>query len=500
MQSSVPWYAESSEVLRARVAGIIPEPFAFIQHGFVNDGVPSVAATLVTRKRKKKSDRQEVLLQVQASNARAARALGMRRLTSRVPKPIANHEVNAVLFQQGMNMGSADAVAEKLRQRCVADVVISSASVDFLGKVVDSTLRITVGWQAYVEYTGYFFQYVPDGIFTLKSSETMVEDGENGDMTVVRSIYTFTGSLVVSSAVAESEPDNPSGASCIEDDANSFPNKSSREVDGKESCSLAGSTIERSEVGPIQKELNSVFLVDQFNDESGMVEITEALFSEDGLPTLTGDAEQELLQSPEFLVSSEDCLGITTEDESKLTACPDSEPVPSSDGVTSSSVRLSKTPSESSMLDSSQPPAQTSDEKGASLASQTKVVLKPKPAQAPKVQDEHVHNVFVDKEFDVAERFLITEASSNPTASSSTGKRTTEKRETMVPSNSNSDVDTSSSMSSDDSSVNSSSISTSPTPAPTVVASLDVIGAFNVYLNRQMQVEKLEFVYRNRLS
>eukprot|EP01033_Poteriospumella_lacustris_P011445 gene11445-8143_t len=231
-----------------------------------------------------------------------------------------------------------------------------------------------------------------------------------------------------------------------------------------------------------------------------MVEITEALFAEDGLPTLTVDAEQELLQSPEFLVSSEDYLGKMTEDVSKLTECPDSERVPSSDEVTSSSIRLSKTPSESSMLDSSQPPAQASDEKGASSSSHTKVVLKPKSARVPKVQDEHVHNVFVDKELDVAERFLITEASSNPTTSSSTGKRTIEKRETMVPTNNSSDVDTSSSMSSDDSSVNSLSTSSSPTPAPAVVASLDVIGAFNVYLNRQMQVEKLEFVYRNRLS
>lgn len=462
MQSSVPWYAESSEAMRARVAGIIPEPLAFIRHGFVNGGVPSAAATLVTRKRKKKNDRQHSLLHVEASNARAAKPLAM--MAMRVPKPITDYEVNAVLFQQGMNMGSADAVAEKLRQRCVPDVVISSASVDFLGKVIESTLRITVGWQAYVEYTGYFFQYVPDGIFTLKNSETMVEDGENGEMTVVRSIYTFTGSLVVSSAVAESEPDVPTEASCIENDTDSFS------ASAKESYS-----------SDVRKELDSVISVDQMNGESGMVEITEALFAEDGLPTLTVDAEQELLQSPEFLVVSKEC--------------PDSEQAPSSDEVISS-LRLSKAPSESSISVSSQSSAQPSDKKGTPSYSHTKVLLKPKPARVPKVQDEHAHNVFVDKELDVAERFLITEAPSK----AATGKRTTDKKETMVPTNNGSDVDTNSSMSSDDSSVNSLSTSSSTTPAPAVVASLDVIGAFNVYLNRQMRVEKLEFVYRNRLS
>lgn len=500
MNSNIPWYADSTEQLKARVSriignsapGEIPLPVlplnskTITKYSFEKSltQAPVDHNKLKKRKSKKVSKFQpkntSLLLPVgngnnyfqhqqhfpQYSSVRVVSpvALSNQNIALSIPKSLTNFELYAVLFQQGMNMGSADAVAQKLRQRCVSDVVISSASSDFLGKVIESTLRITVGWEAYVEYTSYFFQFVPDGIFSLKSTQTITNDDHGEDLVVVRSIYTFTGSLVNTTPALVGEDTNTSVNSEIE--------LENTILTDEETVVSGNNNVKR-----VCLDLETNILREELMLSSGIVEnistVHGNIFQEDGLPELNPSDEIDLFQSSDFLQD----FALTSNESAAIHD--------DSISITSNS-DISRDHSWEKLNVDFVNDSERQNVELSSTAAKKSLILKPK--HIPKVQSELAHNVIADKELDITERFLLDEFERNVVVSSpSTITKGTNGIDTSNATRVSPESDTSTS----------SSVGV-PVVTPSIVTSIDVIGAFNVYLNRQMQVEKLEFVYRNR--
>lgn len=506
MNSNIPWYADSTEELKARASRIIGNsapseislpipvlPFhsnPITNYSFDNSltQAPPDQNKLKKRKSKKDSKSQPTNKKLlhsgrngnthncfqhqqhfpEYSSVRVVPpvALSNQNLVLSIPKSLTDFELYAVLFQQGMNMGSADAVAQKLRQRCISDVVISSASSDFLGKVIESTLRVTVGWEAYVEYTSYFFQFVPDGIFSLKSTQTITNDEHGEDLVVVRSIYTFTGSLVNTTPAL------------VDEIANTSVNSLGKDIEVENNILTDEETIAsgNNDVKRACLDLETNILREELMLSSGIVEnistVHGNIFQEDGLPELNASEEIDLFQSSDFLQDL-----VLTSSESAATH-------DDSISITSNS-DISRDHSWEKLTVDIADDRERQHSELSSTGTKKSFILKPK--HIPKVQNELAHNVIADKELDITERFLLDEFERKVVVSPSTITKGAD------------EIDATNCIGV--SQVSNASTSTSngvPAVASSVITSIDVIGAFNVYLNRQMQVEKLEFVYRNR--
>lgn len=481
MHSNVPWYADSTKELKARATQIIGETLC--------DDLPVVsqssrprklltsdtlgdAGSLMNRKRKKKkefSKHQESQLALVnawrdrfnsqnfdfgsfASMNRSLRSLsdsigGSLRNSISVPKPLPDLSIWAVLFRDGMNIGSADAVAQKLRERCVPDVIISSAATDFLGQIIESTARTTIGWTAYVEYTNHFFQCIPDGIFALTSTQCVTNELHEENYYVVRSVYKYRGTLVRSGDVSEG---------LAEGDVSDAFSIATNEEEESLSIALDNACEDNEGCKRIRTGLESMM------PSSGLESITvlpETVFQEDGLPDLSLAEESALFLSSDlltdlpvdhstFLRDGSGAAGNTILNQEK-------ELLKSNDCPTGQLLSLAGEISTTSSVS----------------GSKKHLILKPK--TIPKVHDANAHNFVADRTLDVMERFYFEAASPKL-------------------SNLNENIG-------DDWGSDSGAHSSVPssTTGSSAIAIIDCIGAFNVYLNRSMLVEKLEFVYRS---
>lgn len=353
-----------------------------------------------------------------------------------IPRHVPDYEITAVLFQKGINMGSADAVADLMRQRCVPNVIISSILLDFLGKPVESSSRMTIGWQAYLDYTSFFFKFIPDGVFTLKPSQCFFEDDSYSALSaLVVSRYEFKGTLLTSSTtqVTTVEETTPAGDT-IKIESDRKRNKVQDDIEQLEP---------RENVSP---ELEKMASLD-----------TSQVFIDDGLPDLSNDQEQLLFQSEEW----GEINGIEVV-QMEIPMLETSSAVQDLDEASVSSHPSISSLSHSSLGDSSSSSPHLSVVKDDSLRvdglkninAWKPVVLKPR-RHPTAAHSDVLSNVYTeDPDADVQSRFQLekpfTEMSLEPDK-----------------------------------------------PALSSAAIVHTVGSFYIHLNHQRQIEKLEFIYQN---